>query len=135
MNDACTLQLVDQANSPDCESNYFCRVVAQQQNRPSSYLNKLQYRYTSTSNSNSARAAPSTSIRPTPIPNTNVGLPPKAEHAVISTFDLFSIGIGPSSSHTVGPMRSVPFPSCFATYQMKEKEMEKANDLEQQRSS
>ncbi|KAI0137046.1 serine dehydratase [Xylariales sp. AK1849] len=27
------------------------------------------------------------------------------EHAVISTFDLFSIGIGPSSSHTVGPMR------------------------------
>ncbi|CAG8492650.1 15031_t:CDS:2 [Funneliformis caledonium] len=28
------------------------------------------------------------------------------EHAVISTFDLFSIGIGPSSSHTVGPMRS-----------------------------
>lgn len=32
-------------------------------------------------------------------------LPPK-EHAVISTFDLFSIGIGPSSSHTVGPMRA-----------------------------
>lgn len=28
------------------------------------------------------------------------------EHAVISTFDLFSIGIGPSSSHTVGPMRA-----------------------------
>ncbi|GAM87582.1 hypothetical protein ANO11243_056090 [Dothideomycetidae sp. 11243] len=27
-------------------------------------------------------------------------------HAVISTFDLFSIGIGPSSSHTVGPMRA-----------------------------
>ncbi|RGB28408.1 serine dehydratase alpha chain-domain-containing protein [Rhizophagus diaphanus] len=26
--------------------------------------------------------------------------------AVISTFDLFSIGIGPSSSHTVGPMRA-----------------------------
>ena len=24
----------------------------------------------------------------------------------ISTFDLFSIGIGPSSSHTVGPMRA-----------------------------
>ncbi|MDX2531528.1 serine dehydratase beta chain, partial [Streptomyces europaeiscabiei] len=23
----------------------------------------------------------------------------------ISVFDLFSIGIGPSSSHTVGPMR------------------------------
>ncbi|KAH7161754.1 L-serine ammonia-lyase [Dactylonectria macrodidyma] len=28
------------------------------------------------------------------------------EHAVISAFDLFSIGIGPSSSHTVGPMRA-----------------------------
>lgn len=32
------------------------------------------------------------------------GLP--AGHAVISTFDMFSIGIGPSSSHTVGPMRA-----------------------------
>ncbi|KAI0060920.1 L-serine ammonia-lyase [Artomyces pyxidatus] len=30
----------------------------------------------------------------------------KPEHAVISTFDLFSIGVGPSSSHTVGPMRA-----------------------------
>ncbi|KAI9440489.1 serine dehydratase alpha chain-domain-containing protein [Lactarius indigo] len=30
----------------------------------------------------------------------------KSEHAVISTFDLFSIGVGPSSSHTVGPMRA-----------------------------
>jgi L-serine deaminase len=28
------------------------------------------------------------------------------EHAIISAFDLFSIGIGPSSSHTVGPMRA-----------------------------
>ncbi|CEH13061.1 L-SERINE DEHYDRATASE 1-RELATED [Ceraceosorus bombacis] len=28
------------------------------------------------------------------------------EHAVISVFDLFSIGIGPSSSHTLGPMRA-----------------------------
>jgi len=27
-------------------------------------------------------------------------------HAVISAFDMFSIGIGPSSSHTVGPMRA-----------------------------
>jgi hypothetical protein len=26
---------------------------------------------------------------------------PRPEHAVISTFDLFSIGVGPSSSHTV----------------------------------
>ncbi|KAI9464569.1 serine dehydratase beta chain-domain-containing protein [Lactarius psammicola] len=30
----------------------------------------------------------------------------KPEHAVISAFDLFSIGVGPSSSHTVGPMRA-----------------------------
>ncbi|KAM0714118.1 hypothetical protein Q7P37_011082 [Cladosporium fusiforme] len=30
----------------------------------------------------------------------------ETEHAVISAFDLFSIGIGPSSSHTVGPMRA-----------------------------
>lgn len=30
----------------------------------------------------------------------------ETEHAVISMFDLFSIGIGPSSSHTVGPMRA-----------------------------
>lgn len=30
---------------------------------------------------------------------------PRDGHAVISTFDLFSIGVGPSSSHTVGPMR------------------------------
>ncbi|KAH8832579.1 serine dehydratase alpha chain-domain-containing protein [Flagelloscypha sp. PMI_526] len=35
----------------------------------------------------------------------NEGIP-KPEHAVISTFDLFSIGVGPSSSHTVGPMRA-----------------------------
>lgn len=27
-------------------------------------------------------------------------------HAVVSTFDLLSVGIGPSSSHTVGPMRA-----------------------------
>lgn len=30
----------------------------------------------------------------------------KATHAVLSTFDMFSIGLGPSSSHTVGPMRA-----------------------------
>ena len=28
------------------------------------------------------------------------------EGVAISVFDLFSIGIGPSSSHTVGPMRA-----------------------------
>jgi L-serine deaminase len=32
--------------------------------------------------------------------------PGDSEHAIISAFDLFSIGIGPSSSHTVGPMRA-----------------------------
>jgi hypothetical protein len=31
---------------------------------------------------------------------------PSITHAVVSVFDLFSIGIGPSSSHTVGPMRA-----------------------------
>lgn len=30
----------------------------------------------------------------------------RPQHAVISTFDLFSIGIGPSSSHTLGPWRA-----------------------------
>jgi hypothetical protein len=35
------------------------------------------------------------------------GIDPNADHhAVVSTFDLFSIGVGPSSSHTVGPMRA-----------------------------
>ncbi|ORX71417.1 L-serine ammonia-lyase [Linderina pennispora] len=37
------------------------------------------------------------------------GLPRSTDsthHAVVSTFDLFSIGVGPSSSHTVGPMRA-----------------------------
>ena len=28
------------------------------------------------------------------------------DHVTISVFELFSIGIGPSSSHTVGPMRA-----------------------------
>jgi hypothetical protein len=59
-----------------------------------------------TLNSTAGQAATAVS-RPTPPPSNQIGLPPKAEHAVISTFDLFSIGIGPSSSHTVGPMRSV----------------------------
>ncbi|KAK7030601.1 serine dehydratase alpha chain-domain-containing protein [Favolaschia claudopus] len=36
----------------------------------------------------------------------SLSTPPEHEHAVISTFDLFSIGVGPSSSHTVGPMRA-----------------------------
>jgi L-serine deaminase len=37
----------------------------------------------------------------------NTSSPPQnVQHAVVSTFDLFSIGVGPSSSHTVGPMRA-----------------------------
>lgn len=45
--------------------------------------------------------------RPT-IDNSEDDAPPSTEqeHAIISAFDLFSIGIGPSSSHTVGPMRA-----------------------------
>lgn len=31
---------------------------------------------------------------------------PPTEHAVVSIFDLYSIGLGPSSSHTIGPMRA-----------------------------
>ncbi|KAJ3067581.1 hypothetical protein HDU98_009208 [Podochytrium sp. JEL0797] len=31
---------------------------------------------------------------------------PDINHAVVSIFDMFSIGVGPSSSHTVGPMRA-----------------------------
>lgn len=30
-------------------------------------------------------------------------------HAVVSTFDIFLIGIVPSSSHKVGPMRAAKF--------------------------
>ncbi|KAF8922781.1 hypothetical protein BGZ58_003795 [Dissophora ornata] len=63
--------------------------------------------------STSARCAdPSlTTPIPTPVapePEANQSTQPEEEtkHAVVSTFDLFSIGIGPSSSHTVGPMRA-----------------------------
>lgn len=42
---------------------------------------------------------------PPPPPSDDASHAPR-EHAVISMFDLFSIGIGPSSSHTVGPMRA-----------------------------
>ena len=34
------------------------------------------------------------------------GIPPRSAAMAISAFDLFKIGIGPSSSHTVGPMRA-----------------------------
>lgn len=48
--------------------------------------------------------------QPQDIPNqyldTTTAPAPDDKHAVVSTFDLFSIGIGPSSSHTVGPMRA-----------------------------
>ena len=33
----------------------------------------------------------------------------------ISAFDLFKIGIGPSSSHTVGPMRAARMFACSLT--------------------
>jgi L-serine dehydratase len=38
--------------------------------------------------------------------HSDVAAPSWMETRVISTFDLFKIGIGPSSSHTVGPMRA-----------------------------
>ena len=40
------------------------------------------------------------------IPTGNCGPPCKEPTMAIGVFDLFSIGIGPSSSHTVGPMRA-----------------------------
>lgn len=45
---------------------------------------------------------PAAQLPPSQRPGSDKNL---AEHAVISTFDLFSVGIGPSSSHTVGPQR------------------------------
>ncbi|KAJ3299332.1 hypothetical protein HDU76_006350 [Blyttiomyces sp. JEL0837] len=41
-----------------------------------------------------------------PNPTTITQVASEVQHAVVSVFDLFSIGIGPSSSHTVGPMRA-----------------------------
>jgi len=83
-------------------------IALNNQSRPRVLISSSHFlRYTSSTSSSSARVASSTSIQRPPVPESSVGLPPKAEHAVISTFDLFSIGIGPSSSHTVGPMRSV----------------------------
>ncbi|QRW03096.1 hypothetical protein RhiLY_02095 [Ceratobasidium sp. AG-Ba] len=46
-------------------------------------------------------AAQDISLEENDLPSEN-----RREHAVISTFDLFSVGVGPSSSHTVGPMRA-----------------------------
>ncbi|KAJ1927268.1 hypothetical protein IWQ60_003076 [Tieghemiomyces parasiticus] len=59
----------------------------------------------------------------TPDNATGVQNPDHAEeattHAVVSTFDLFSIGVGPSSSHTVGPMRAAKiFISDLLHYQL-----------------
>lgn len=44
----------------------------------------------------------------------------------ISIFDLFSIGIGPSSSHTVGPMRAAKM---FTTYLEKKKLLDKTKEI------
>ncbi|KAH7335226.1 serine dehydratase alpha chain-domain-containing protein [Rhizoctonia solani] len=41
-----------------------------------------------------------------PSDGNNEPIESRKEHAVISAFDLFSVGVGPSSSHTVGPMRA-----------------------------
>jgi L-serine dehydratase len=35
-----------------------------------------------------------------------LGIPQREQHVAVSVLDLFKIGIGPSSSHTVGPMRA-----------------------------
>ncbi|KAF9054320.1 serine dehydratase alpha chain-domain-containing protein [Panaeolus papilionaceus] len=52
------------------------------------------------------RSISSQSVNYDASPSSVKSKPQLAEHAVISTFDLFSIGVGPSSSHTVGPMRA-----------------------------
>ncbi|KAJ3248322.1 hypothetical protein HDU77_008144 [Chytriomyces hyalinus] len=39
-------------------------------------------------------------------PATETASSQDVNHAVVSIFDMFSIGVGPSSSHTVGPMRA-----------------------------
>lgn len=52
-----------------------------------------------------SRPHPSSVTTSTQVPTTTTEAS-ETEHAVISTFDLFSVGIGPSSSHTVGPMRA-----------------------------
>ncbi|BEJ16940.1 hypothetical protein CspHIS471_0603410 [Cutaneotrichosporon sp. HIS471] len=51
----------------------------------------------------SASNIPTSQLPPSQQPGAAKELP---KHAVISTFDLFSVGIGPSSSHTVGPQRA-----------------------------
>lgn len=66
----------------------------------SGYLATPLWQQSTRRNSEVATHREDGSIHPTPEPR---HLP---EHAVISTFDLFSIGVGPSSSHTVGPMRA-----------------------------
>ncbi|KAJ1559365.1 hypothetical protein HK405_010912 [Cladochytrium tenue] len=53
----------------------------------------------------------STFVLPAPAAGSDGGAGDEAKqaddlHAVVSVFDLFSIGVGPSSSHTVGPMRA-----------------------------
>ncbi|KAJ2686062.1 hypothetical protein IWW39_003879 [Coemansia spiralis] len=67
------------------------------------------------SGSTARRSLSTTSAAPQadPQPNSNESAPDSraaerdsTHHAVVSTFDLFSIGVGPSSSHTVGPMRA-----------------------------
>ncbi|KAI8377550.1 serine dehydratase alpha chain-domain-containing protein [Radiomyces spectabilis] len=61
--------------------------------------------YTSSSPSSSSSAAEEASGN-----TASDGSATEADHhAVVSTFDLFSIGVGPSSSHTVGPMRAAKF--------------------------
>lgn len=50
----------------------------------------------------------------------------KDHHAVVSTFDLFSIGVGPSSSHTVGPMRAAKI---FITDLKEHKVLDKVSTL------
>ncbi|MBX9719633.1 MAG: hypothetical protein K2X36_12455, partial [Microbacteriaceae bacterium] len=56
-------------------------------------------------------AAPPVAVPVGPCQGARVSIPialatPLAERAFISALDLFKVGIGPSSSHTVGPLRA-----------------------------
>ncbi|KAI8866489.1 L-serine ammonia-lyase [Ramicandelaber brevisporus] len=85
----------------------------QSQNRPTrvtsaftpATIRRLSTSSTSTQDNHSSTAeAASSSAQSASDPDTASAT--ETSHAVVSTFDLFSIGIGPSSSHTVGPMRA-----------------------------
>lgn len=84
------------SRTPSIQMNAFTRPAV---------LSTLFRSYVTSTSSTASSLAPVRSLPTKEASQKQLGL--RAEHAVISTFDLFSIGVGPSSSHTVGPMRYV----------------------------